>query len=631
MSKLCPQECWCDAGGYHVDCRRSSLNKIPSMLPTTIQQLMLDRNNITCLENNTFISRGLSELEKITAENCELQGIEFGAFNGLTNMIYLSVGENKIREIIPGTFQKMSGLKYLDLEYNMIEFLVADVFSGLVKLKWIDLDGNKLQYLDPNMFVGLPNLQKLYLAENQALEIPTNRYFINSHSLTHLDISDCNVRSVSLETFANLTALELLELSFNNLINVDINMLKALPKLSTLYLYENPLQCDCQLQEVWRWCQDRNIETALGLIAPECDTPWEVRRIWWGVIEKGQCLKGDISYNGDYKNTSYILNKDIDAPSFLGQYEAAAYAVFCIIGTICNVILLIIIICNKDMRTLPNMYILNLAISDIIYLMVHFSEACIDKVYYEWIYRDFRCVFFPFCLRLSVGVSAYFVALLSIQRYRVTVNPFHIRVSSKPTWRVTVATICGVWIVAVLFAIPSAFSGNSCSHCYENRCVIYHKRVLLFELLMSCVLPLCLIAFSYIMAARHLLKSPDPIFEGTQNPKLNKRKSTAKIVVGLTIVFLISYVPYHVFWTYMFYKEYPNYDKWIGGVYYHKRENPYIYLVSNCLLLINPCLNPVALLSTSLAFRRHFKRYLTCCCKGKSESEVPNLELRRRN
>jgi hypothetical protein len=636
MDKLCPEECWCDTGGYHVDCRKLSLNNIPSIFPTTVQELVLNQNNITCLENNTFISRGLSELEKLKVENCKIERIELGAFNGLKNMIYLSVLGNKINEILPRTFEKMSRLIYLDLEDNMIENLVADVFSGLVALQRIYLGENKLQYLDPEMFLKLPNLQHLYLSGNPSLTIPTDCNFINSHSLTHLDISLCNVSSVSTQTFANVTALEWLDLSENNLWNVDINILKALPKLSTMNLDLNPLQCDCQLQEVWRWCQDHNIQTAsLSISVPECETPSEVQFMWWGVLEKGQCLEGNISFYGDYKNTSYSLNEDTYtyeyASSFLGQHEATAYLVFCIIGAIGNVILLVIIICNKDMRTLPNMYILNLAISDIIYLMVHFSEAYVNRVYNKWTYSDFRCVLFPFFRRLSVGVSAYFVAFLSIQRYRVTVNPFHIRVSGQPTWRVNVATICGVWIVAVLFAIPSALSGNSCFDCRENRCVIYHKRVLLFELLMSCVLPLCLIAFSYIMTARHLLKRADPIFEGTQNPKLNKRKSTAKIVVGLTIVFLISYVPYHVFWTYIFFKEYPNYSKWISGAYSHKRENPYTYLVSNCLLLINPCLNPVALLSTSLAFRRHFKRYLTCCCKGKSESEVANLELRRRN
>jgi hypothetical protein len=187
------------------------------------------------------------------------------------------------------------------------------------------------------------------------------------------------------------------------------------------------------------------------------------------------------------------------------------------------------------------------------------------------------------------------------------------------------ATICGVWIVAAIFALPSALSRHLCKDLpFFN--ITYYQYVVTFELLMSCVLPLCVIAFSYIMTARHLMKSARPISEDTQNPQLNTRKNTAKIVVGLTVVFLISYVPYHVFWTYII-SNYEGYSmKTIRKKDYYLQ---YTYLVSTFLLLINPCLNPVALFCTSLAFRRQFKRYLTCCCKA--NSPLTNLELTTRN
>jgi hypothetical protein len=261
--------------------------------------------------------------------------------------------------------------------------------------------------------------------------------------------------------------------------------------------------------------------------------------------------------------------------------------------------------------------------------MVQFSQVYADTVSESWKYGEIMCWFFPFCRRMSVGLSAYSVAVLSIQRYNVIVNPFHILVSSQPTWRGTVATICGVWIVAVLFAIPSALLQNLCyEHLFPTfPYTTYNEGVYLFELLVSCVLPLCLIAFSYIMTARHLLKNADPTSEGTQNPQLNTRKNTAKIIVGLTVVFLISYVPYHIFWTYIIFNELPYVP--LG----HIRQIGYNFqltdLVSAGLLLTNSCLNPVALLCTSGAFRRQCKRYLTCCCKRRSPSN--DVELTRRN
>ena len=48
------------------------------------------------------------------------------------------------------------------------------------------------------------------------------------------------------------------------------------------------------------------------------------------------------------------------------------------------------------------------------------------------------------------------------------------------------------------------------------------------------------------MTARHLVESSCSLSEETHNPQLDAIKNAAKIVLGLTLVFLISYVPYHV-------------------------------------------------------------------------------------
>jgi hypothetical protein len=165
---------------------------------------------------------------------------------------------------------------------------------------------------------------------------------------------------------------------------------------------------------------------------------------------------------------------------------------------------------------------------------------------------DNLCAYFSFFSLLSFGLKTYSIALLSIQRYRVTVNPLHVRVSSKPTWRVTGATICGVWIVAALFSIPAARSKYLCVKSAFLWRTKYYQRVAIFQLLMSCVIPLFVIAFSYIMMARHLLESSCSLSEETQNSRLNTRKNTAKVVLGLTVVFLISFVPYHFFETFLY-------------------------------------------------------------------------------
>jgi NADH:ubiquinone oxidoreductase subunit 4 (subunit M) len=132
------------------------------------------------------------------------------------------------------------------------------------------------------------------------------------------------------------------------------------------------------------------------------------------------------------------------------------------------------------------------------------------------------------------------------------------------------------------------------------------------------------------MTARHLVENSRPISEGTQNPQLKTRRNAAKVVVGLTFVFVISYVPYHLIWTYMVCNE-EEYERMIFskvfGIYYYEGEDT--YQISKCFLLINSCLNPVALFCTSSPFRQHLKRYLLCFCK--TNFPPTDLELQRRN
>jgi len=204
------------------------------------------------------------------------------------------------------------------------------------------------------------------------------------------------------------------------------------------------------------------------------------------------------------------------------------------------------------------------------------------------------------------------------------------RFSSQTKWRDVVAEICGVWIVAALFAVPSTLSKYLCQVPNTTRLITYYQHVVVFELLVSCVLPLCVIAFSYIMTARHLADSCRAISEGTQNPQLNSRKNAAKIVLGLTVVFVISYVPYHVFWTYYVCSKDDTSTTYSTDVLSESNgEIQYTHLISTCFLSINSCLNPVALFCTSSQFRQHLKRYLTCFCKTSSPSA--DFEHARRN
>lgn len=166
--------------------------------------------------------------------------------------------------------------------------------------------------------------------------------------------------------------------------------------------------------------------------------------------------------------------------------------------------------------------------------------------------------------------------------------------------------------MAALFAFPTAMVKNKCKRRPLSEFDTYFRLTSLFELLMSCVLPLCVIIFSYCLMSRHLMQNSFSTFGMAQNPQIKKRRNAAKVVLGLTIVFVISYVPSHFLSAF--------------SVFYYKTSErnfvrysilPFLNGMSLCFLCLNSCFNPVALFFTSPAVRMHLKRYLTCCCTNK--------------
>ena len=138
----------------------------------------------------------------------------------------------------------------------------------------------------------------------------------------------------------------------------------------------------------------------------------------------------------------------------------------------------------------------------------------------------------------------------------------------------------------------------------------------------------CVIAFTYIMTARHLVEtSRSHIWGDTKSSTEN----TQKYCKGCGETFFLSAICLSRF---LHYTICTKVQSKFSELYYRffpfpKYKFQYMYLISTGFLLINSCVNPVALFCTSSPFRQHLKGYLSCFCKTNSPPNV--LEVTRRN
>ncbi|CAK9801615.1 Insulin-like growth factor-binding protein complex acid labile subunit [Anthophora quadrimaculata] len=157
-----------------------------------------------------------------------------------------------------GTFDAMPAITRLNLSKNRLIDLPDGLLNSLLYLRVLDLSDNIISVLDNNMFRGATSLTKLNLAGNPLVTLQVTP-FLMAPSLTKLDVSRCSLERVWSEARVPLTSLRSLSVRDNLLRRITVEELKATPKLVSLDLSRNPLDCDVEFNEAIQWLTDYGV------------------------------------------------------------------------------------------------------------------------------------------------------------------------------------------------------------------------------------------------------------------------------------------------------------------------------------------------------------------------------------
>ncbi|XP_023284984.1 podocan [Seriola lalandi dorsalis] len=256
---LCPPECSCTAEGA-VDCAGVDLTEFPDELSDKTRQLSLQNNKIE--EITVEHISHLHQLETFNLQNNWLttDGLEDEGFEMLEQLAYLYLANNKLTsapKVLPPS------LVSADFAANQLVRIYPYTFGHKPKLRSVYLHNNKLTDagLPDNMFnasnnleiltmssnflrvvpKSLPsNLYRLHLKSNKLEKIPAGA-FDNLSNLRELYLQNNLLSNEGMdnETFSQLSSLECLDLSNNNLSIVP----KGLPRsLVLLHLEKNAIR-----------------------------------------------------------------------------------------------------------------------------------------------------------------------------------------------------------------------------------------------------------------------------------------------------------------------------------------------------------------------------------------------------
>ncbi|XP_042885591.1 neuropeptide CCHamide-1 receptor-like [Penaeus japonicus] len=308
------------------------------------------------------------------------------------------------------------------------------------------------------------------------------------------------------------------------------------------------------------------------------------------------------------------------------------FALIFIIGIIGNGTLIVIFAKNKTLRNVPNTYIISLALGDLLLL---FSTVPLVSTIYtidSWPYGTFECKLSDMVREISVGVTVFNLTALSADRYLAIVSPIRKAVGAAGATTVRVAV--GIWLLAVVLAVPTAVFSHvqvfevseekSINVCYPFPDYLpewYPCVNILAKALVYYLLPLIVIGTFYLLMARHLLSSDVPGESHVFHKQIQTRRKVAKIVLCFVLIFAVCFLPTHVFLLWFYFDP-------LASVKYNEFWHS-LRIVGFCLGFINSCINPIALYCISGTFRKHYNRYLFCCCCWVQPSRHRNTDSLR--
>lgn len=181
---------------------------------------------------------------------------------------------------------------------------------------------------------------------------------------------------------------------------------------------------------------------------------------------------------------------------------AVIYTIVFIVGFLGNSLVIYVVIRYAKMKTVTNMYILNLALADELYILgIPFLGT--NSVLSYWPYGDFFCKVCMTADAMSQFSSTFCLTVMSIDRYLAVVYPIRSNKWRKP--RMAKIFNGMVWVVSFLVVLPVTFYSdvqdelNTCNISWPEPVDLWSIVFILYTSILGFFGPLFVISICYLL------------------------------------------------------------------------------------------------------------------------------------
>ncbi|XP_059917130.1 thyrotropin releasing hormone receptor 2 [Gadus macrocephalus] len=314
----------------------------------------------------------------------------------------------------------------------------------------------------------------------------------------------------------------------------------------------------------------------------------------------------------------------------------------CTAGIVGNVMVVLVVLTTRHMRTPTNCYLVSLAVADLTVLLAAGLPNVAESLSGTWVFGHSGCLGITYLQYLGINVSSCSITAFTVERYIAICHPM--RAKTVCTVSRAKRIIAGVWIFTCIYCMLWFFlvdikvveSGHvQCG--YKVKRELYLP-IYLIDFAIFYVVPLLLAIVLYGLIARVLYLSPLPNQSDTgtvstgaptlrrscreraevgktvreKRPKsaLSSRKQVTKMLAVVVVLFALLWMPYRTLVLLNSFMATPYLDDW------------FVLFCRTCIYA-NSAINPVIYNAMSQKFRSAFRGLYHC--KGAEASHRRTL------
>lgn len=274
-----------------------------------------------------------------------------------------------------------------------------------------------------------------------------------------------------------------------------------------------------------------------------------------------------------------------------------------------NSLVTYIILTMVRMKTVTNLFILNLAIGDLVYTVAFPFDIAIQENEGKWIYSSFFCKILSPLQTISMSSSLLTLTMLSLTRYRAIIYPLERQMQDNTAK----CSILLIWVLSGSTVLPQILHqeviDEKCLEKWENPKSRKAYTALLFGF--QYVIPLTVMTIAYGRIGFELYRPTPSSNTLIQEERGKEARRVVSMLITVTATFAICTLPTSVMWLWLDFGDAEN-------------SFPHFWDVLDIMYIfdfINLGLHPIIYVYFSKNFRAEMKATFKCAVLGEDPSE----------